>query len=144
MKIILYCQHVLGIGHLVRTVEILREFKEHDVVLVNGGLQLEYPLPGTVEEFRLPVLMMDPEFKGLQTQVPGVTVDEVKAERRRLLLKLFASTMPDVFMVELFPFGRRAFAFEILPILKGIHEGQFFGFGLVEFCRQRLYLAVEK
>ena len=125
MKIVQYCQHVLGIGHLVRTIEILRELKAHEIILINGGIPLEYPLPVNVEEFRLPVLMMDPEFKGLQSQEPGVSVDEIKAMRQRLLFDLFAGAKPDVFLVELFPFGRRQFAFEIVPILEEIRKGTF-------------------
>ena len=125
MKIIQYCQHVLGIGHLVRTIEILKELTEHEVVLVNGGIPLEYPLVGGIKEFRLPVLMMDPDFKGLLSPEPGVSIEEIKATRRRMLFELFASVKPDVFLVELFPFGRRQFAFEILPVLEEIQLGTF-------------------
>ena len=125
MKIIQYCQHVLGIGHLVRTIEILKELTEHEVVLVNGGIPLEYPLVGGIKEFRLPVLMMDPDFKGLLSPEPGVSIEEIKTQRRRMLFELFASVKPDVFLVELFPFGRRQFAFEILPVLEEIQHGTF-------------------
>ena len=38
MKIIQYCQHVLGIGHLFRSLEISRALSDHEVILVTGGL----------------------------------------------------------------------------------------------------------
>jgi predicted glycosyltransferase len=44
-------------------------------------------------------------------------------ERRRLLFHLFATEAPDLFIVELYPFGRKAFRFEIDPILEGIRCG---------------------
>ena len=120
MKIIHYCQHVLGIGHLVRTIEILKEFEGHDVILVNGGKPVELPLPAHVREFRLPVLMMDREFKGLFPLEPGMSLEETKVRRRHILFDLIANESPDLFILELFPFGRRAFSFEIVSALDGI------------------------
>ncbi len=38
MKILVYCQHVLGVGHFFRTLEICRALAGHDVVLVSGAL----------------------------------------------------------------------------------------------------------
>lgn len=122
MKIIQYCQHVLGIGHLVRTLEILKEFEGHDVILVNGGKPVEFPLPAHVREFRLPALMMDREFKGLFPLETGSSLEEVKARRQHILFELIANEKPDLFILELFPFGRRAFSFEIIPALKGIRD----------------------
>jgi predicted glycosyltransferase len=122
MKIIQYCQHVLGIGHLVRTLEILKAFEGHEVILVNGGAPVEFVLPAHVREFLLPVLMMDTQFKKLLPVENGESFEAVKAARQRRLFDLFAAERPDLFMVELFPFGRRAFAFEIEPVLRAIQE----------------------
>ena len=122
MKIIQYCQHVLGIGHLVRTLEILKALEGHEIILVNGGAPVEFPLPAHVREYRLPVLMMDARFKKLLPVESGVSVEAVKAERQKRLSDLFDSERPDLFLVELFPFGRRAFAFELEPVLRAIRE----------------------
>lgn len=123
MKIIQYCQHVLGIGHLVRTLEILKALEGHDVILVNGGAPVEFPLPAHVREFRLPVLMMDTQFKGLHPVESGESLESVKAARQKRLFDLFTAERPDLFIVELFPFGRRAFAFELEPVIKAIRKG---------------------
>jgi predicted glycosyltransferase len=123
MKIIQYCQHVLGVGHLVRTLEILKAFKGHEVILVNGGAPVEFPLPGHVREFRLPAMMMDTQFKKLLPVENGLSLNAVKAARKERLFDLFDAERPDLFIVELFPFGRRAFTFEIEPVLRAIHEG---------------------
>ena len=53
MKILLYCQHVLGIGHLFRTLEIARALKEHHVTLVLGGPRASTSLPNHVRVVQL-------------------------------------------------------------------------------------------
>jgi predicted glycosyltransferase len=51
-------------------------------------------------------------------------VAQVKQERKQLLFQLFQAESPDWFIVELYPFGRKAFRFEINPILEGIRCGE--------------------
>ena len=123
MKIVFYCQHVLGIGHFFRTREICEKLKEHDVILVSGGDRPDIPLPGHVREFRLPGLMMDEDFKNMFSTEKGKRIDVVKEERQRMLFRLFEETSPDVFIIEFYPFGRKAFRFELDPILESIHDG---------------------
>jgi predicted glycosyltransferase len=45
-------------------------------------------------------------------------LEETKALRRSLLLRAFADLQPDVIVTELFPFGRKHFRFELLPLLE--------------------------
>lgn len=120
MKIVVYCQHVLGIGHLFRTVEICKAMTGHDVILVTGGRRIEKSLPAHVREFRLPQLQMDAEFKGLHSTDPHVTLERLKEKRQLRFLSFFKKEAPDIFMVELYPFGRKAFRFELDPVLEGI------------------------
>ena len=123
MRILQYCQHVLGIGHFFRTLEICRALSDHEVVLVTGGARIDINLPGHIQEVSLPSLLMDKEFKNLLTGEKKNSVPEIKQERRRALFKLYKETAPDLFMIELYPFGRGAFSFEIDPVLKGIRYG---------------------
>ncbi len=122
MKIIVYCQHVLGIGHFFRTLEICRQLQSHDVVLVTGGDRPGIDLPDHVREVRLPGLMMDADFSQLFTTEAGKSIDAVKSERQDRLMRLFDDLSPDVFLIELYPFGRKAFRFELDPILEGIRN----------------------
>ena len=115
MKIIQYCQHVLGVGHLFRSLEISRALSDHQVILVTGGPPVETDLPEHVREFRLPDLQMDHNFQGLFSTDKNLTVDQVKELRQKQLLGLFESERPDLFLVELYPFGRKAFRFELDP-----------------------------
>jgi len=120
MKIIQYCQHVLGIGHLFRSLEICRALGGHDVIMVTGGPQVDSDLPGHVRQVRLPDLQMNREFKGLYSSQKNTTLDQVKEQRQNRLFELFKKEEPDVFLVELYPFGRKAFRFELDPVLQAI------------------------
>jgi predicted glycosyltransferase len=120
LKIIYYCQHVLGLGHFFRALEICRALEGHEVLLVSGGPRLQTALPGHLRLVRLPALRMNREFQGLGGESP---LAEIKSERRRQLTALFAREAPELFLVELYPFGRKAFRFELDPVLEGIRRG---------------------
>ncbi|MBW2411682.1 MAG: glycosyl transferase [Deltaproteobacteria bacterium] len=123
MKIAVYCQHVLGIGHLFRAIEICKALAGHDVILITGGPRIEKTLPDHIREFRLPALQMDHEFKGLYGTDPHVTLERLKERRQSLLLSFFKEETPDIFIVELYPFGRKAFRYELDPVLEAIRTG---------------------
>jgi predicted glycosyltransferase len=90
------------------------------LALVSGGPAVETALPDNVQEVRLPGLMMDNHFKQLFTTSKEKSVDQIKSDRQKMLFDLFEKASPDIFIVELYPFGRKAFRFELDPILKGI------------------------
>ena len=120
MKIIHYCQHVLGIGHLFRSLEIAKALNRHQLILVTGGPSLKADLPPHVTEYKLPGLRMDSEFTELSPAQGHISLPEVQKRRRRLLSSLFKKTAPDLFLVELYPFGRKRFSFELLPLFETI------------------------
>ena len=122
MKIIQYCQNVLGVGHLFRGLEICRALSWHEVILVTGGPPVETTLPSHVRQFCLPILQMDTAFKGLISTEKDMALDQIKKVRKQKLLALFKEEKPDLFLVELFPFGRRAFRFELDPVVKWLRK----------------------
>jgi predicted glycosyltransferase len=124
MKIFFYCQHVLGIGHLFRSLEICKALSGHAVVLITGGPQITINLPKHVRTFHLPQLQMDCGFTGLLSSDQQLSVDQVKEQRKQALLALFEREKPDVFLVELYPFGRKAFRFELDPVLEAISDNK--------------------
>jgi len=123
MKIIFYCQHVLGIGHFFRSIELCRALHRHEVILVTGGPGFEASLPGHVREVRLPALEMDREFKDLRAAA-GADLDTVRQQRRERLWALVDTESPELFLTELYPFGRKAFRFEIDPVLEAVADGR--------------------
>ncbi|WP_022666055.1 glycosyltransferase family protein [Desulfospira joergensenii] len=127
MKILIYCQHVLGVGHFFRTLELARAMEGFQVILVTGGGQVDVPLPNHIRQVRLEGLMMDRNFSGLHCVNPAKDLEEVKQERKGQLLGLMKKEDPDLLLIELFPFGRRAFRFELIPMLeyvKSLPEGR--------------------
>lgn len=124
MKIIIYCQHVLGVGHFFRTLEIAGAMESFDVILVTGGGRIPVTLPGHVRQVSLPGLMMDEHFTRLHSVDPLKSVEAVKQERQKLLLDLVKNENPDLFFIELYPFGRRAFRFELIPVLDHIRDNR--------------------
>ena len=123
MKIIFYCQYVWGMGHLVRSLEFARALAGHDVTLIAGGQKVDIDLPDHVQLVRLPVLYMDEKFTRLISGEPGQSVEQVQHARKKALYELFEEIKPDFLVVELYPFGRSIFAFELEPLLEDIRRG---------------------
>jgi predicted glycosyltransferase len=126
LKIAFYCQHVLGIGHFFRVLELCRALLvKHDVLLITGGEGVAVDLPEGLRSFELPALMMDADFKGLHAAGAHITadVDAIKNRRRRQLMDLMRRERPDLLLIELYPFGRKAFRFELEPVLSAIQSG---------------------
>ena len=125
MNIIFYCQYVWGMGHLVRSLEFARALADHDVTLIAGGQEVEMDLPDHVRLVRLPVLYMNENFTRLISGDSDQRVDEVQDERQRIIYSLFEEKRPDLFIVELYPFGRSIFGTELEPLLQHIREVKF-------------------
>jgi len=122
MKILFYCQHVLGIGHYFRSLAICEALSACEVSLALGGPDVDLPLPGHVSPFRLPGLRMDGQFSRLTPVERGRGLDEVKERRRAALLRHFHDFAPDAVVLELYPFGRKAFRFELDPLLAAARQ----------------------
>ena len=122
MKIVFYCQHVLGIGHLFRTLEICKALRGHRVILVTGGPQIDTKFPKHVTVIQLPELQMGQEFKGLFSSDQTASLDQIKKKRQTKLQAIIEKHTPDLFLSELYPFGRKAFRFELDPVLETIRN----------------------
>jgi predicted glycosyltransferase len=112
-------------GHLFRSLELARALAGHEVVLAAGGREVDLELPGHVALVRLPGLYMDEQFTTLIPEDAGKTIEDVQRHRKKILFSLFEKHRPEVFIIELYPFGRTLFGFELLPLLEGIRKGRF-------------------
>jgi predicted glycosyltransferase len=117
--LLFYCQHSLGMGHLVRSLALAASLAERfRVVLLNGGkLPKGLAVPKGVEVVNLPPLGLDTEGR-LVSRDGRRTAERAKELRRALIIKTYRSLRPGVVLVELFPFGRKKFAGELLPLLE--------------------------
>jgi predicted glycosyltransferase len=122
-SLLFYCQHALGLGHLVRSLTLAESLAEQfDVLLLNGG---RFPdgtrVPSGVRVVNLPPLGHDAQFQ-LISHDPAWSVEEAMRERPRIILDTLATTEPAVVLIELYPFGRKKFEFELLPLLDAVHS----------------------
>jgi predicted glycosyltransferase len=121
VKVLIYVQHLLGIGHLARVSRIATAMSEAqiDVTVVSGGLPIAgFPAAG-IKLIQLPAIRArDTAFSELVDAEGNAVNDAFKALRRDNLLAAFETARPDVLIIEAFPFGRRQMRFELMPLLE--------------------------
>lgn len=123
MKVSYYCQHVLGIGHFHRSMEICRAIaRQHPTTLILGGPQVAVDHPD-LQVLRLPGLQMDSTFNNMVPCDTDLSLDAVQAARKEQIFAHFRDNRPDIFITELYPFGRKGFRFELDPLLEAITNG---------------------
>jgi predicted glycosyltransferase len=116
--LLLYSQHSLGLGHAVRSFALAAALVKHFRVVVACGGELPDSLspPDDVELVVLPALGASRD--GRLVSRGRFSLDAARRRRRRLLLDTFRTLSPRVLVIELFPFGRRKFADELVPLLE--------------------------
>jgi len=119
-RIALYVQHLLGIGHLRRAAALARSLADAgaEVLVLSGGVKVADVAFGGARVLQLPpCLAADSVFSALLDADGRVIDSDWKDRRRELLLKETAAFKPDALVIEMYPFGRRQFRFELLPLL---------------------------
>ncbi|HFQ15665.1 MAG TPA: glycosyl transferase [Rhodobacteraceae bacterium] len=117
--ILFYVQHLLGIGHVKRAAALARGMGEAglDVHVAFGGMPVALAGFGAVQVHQLPpVRAADSGFSGLVDENDQPITPKWQEHRRRALLQLHDRVRPQLVLVEHFPFGRRKFRFELLPL----------------------------
>ena len=117
-KILFYCQYHLGMGHLVRSIEVMRSLAaEFQICFVKGGTEVEgLNLPANIEVVTLPSLLS--ENRQLKVADLSQNLEEVKRQRTTTLLNVFDEFQPDCLMIEGYPFKKYQFEFESIPLLE--------------------------
>ena len=121
--VMIYVQHLLGIGHLMRARLIAEALADAGCVvhLVTGGMPIGGRMPRGVRSVQLPpIRVSDASFMPLRDGDYVPIDDAYRAARRDLLLATFADVAPRAVIFETFPFGRRSLRFELLPLLERI------------------------
>jgi predicted glycosyltransferase len=120
--LLFYCQHSVGLGHLMRSYALCDRLAERfRVVLIAGG-QLPDGIapPDGVEIVALPPLGLNGD--GFGSADPRYTTERAWDIRLHRILTTLRDVRPKVVLVELFPFGRAKFAREIVPLLGAAHS----------------------
>lgn len=119
-KVMFYCQHILGMGHLIRSVEIVKGLiPDFQICFINGGKVIdEFKFPREIEVINIPAVQTDSDFNELRPVDEHLTISEVEEKRKNILLATCDRFKPDILIIELYPFGRRRFSFELIPLVE--------------------------
>ena len=124
--VLFYVQHLLGIGHLQRALRIAEALAQNGIVvtLVSGGAPVTLPRDSSIRFVQLtPVRARDARFELVDNA--GRPIDNaLRQGRRAALLAAFAAARPNTVILEGFPFARRAFRFELEPLIAAIRTAQ--------------------
>src|ERR1700719_5199110 len=121
-SVLLYVQHLLGIGHLRRSLRIAEALVREGirVTLISGGEPLSSLACTSAERIIQlpPIRALDAGFKALVDESGRPIGDELRTKRRLALLAACRDEQPDDLLIEAFPFGRRAFRFELDALIE--------------------------
>jgi predicted glycosyltransferase len=119
-SLLFYVQHLLGIGHLRRALRLVESLVQERfrVTLVSGGEPLPALAATTADLVQLPPIhIRGSDFRDLVDAGGRPVDDALRAARRARMLDAFDRVRPNAVMIEAFPFGRRAFRFELDPLI---------------------------
>lgn len=118
-KILFYCQHSLGVGHLARARALADALaKDFQITLLNGGrFPKKMRVSNEIKIINLPPLAFDEKMR-LVSCDKRRSVERAKDLRKKIILDTYDELKPEIVLVELFPFGRKKFADELLPLLE--------------------------
>lgn len=120
--VLIWVQHLLGTGHTVRAAAIGRALAARgaDVTMVLGAVPPStLDLAGIATIQLTPVAASDATFSTLVT-ADGRPYAHVLPERHAQLAATVERVRPAAILTETFPFGRRPFAGELMPILEAL------------------------
>jgi predicted glycosyltransferase len=114
-----YCQHSLGLGHLSRSFALCKALaRSFDVVLLCGGkLPALIKPPAGIQVISLPPIGAAIDGR-LISHDHRFSLEYASTLRRRTILNTFRSLRPEAIVIEFFPFGKKRFTDELVPLLE--------------------------
>jgi len=119
-RVLFHVQYLLGIGHLQRSLRIAEALVEAGiaVTLVQGGPAVpEVSRARGIDIVQLPPIRARDATFALVDDSGNPVDDALRAARRTALLAALAAAKPDAVVIEGYPFARRAFRFELDPLI---------------------------
>lgn len=125
--VVFYIQHLLGMGHVHRTAALAEAVAQAgksldvQVVVISGGINDMQPMVPHCRVEQLPAVGINGKDFNDQRDPEGQPLtDEYRTARKRRLIALIKTIRPAALVLELYPFGRRGFKFELEPLLEEI------------------------
>lgn len=119
--VLFYVQHLLGVGHVKRAASIVRAMQNYNVpvTIILGGEAVPHADFGGADVRYLPSARAEDEtFKILLDENNNPIDDQWRDARKAQLLEIADEIEPEILFIELYPFGRRQFRFELIPLLE--------------------------
>lgn len=119
-RIILYSQHLVGLGHHFRNLQIARAIaRNHDVHFVNGGRPIpDFKMPESIRLIQLMPMPISLTPEGLTSEGGEQDIQETFEKRPLELTEAVTNIQPDVVMIEHFPFAQWKLRPEIQYLLE--------------------------
>jgi predicted glycosyltransferase len=124
-RVLFHVQYLLGIGHLQRSLRIAEALTARGiaVTLAQGGPPVpEVARARGIDIVQLPPIRARDATFALVDDAGNPIDDALRAARRDRLLAIFAELRPDAVVIEGYPFARRAFRFELDPLIAAARE----------------------
>lgn len=116
LRILVYAQHLSGVGHYVRSLEIARKLSiQHTVYLTQGGREVPRANIDNVHILELPQIRRTPN--GLAPVNGRQDIDQVMASRKQVLQETVIALHLDVIVIEHYPFSKWELGEEIDELL---------------------------
>jgi predicted glycosyltransferase len=119
-RVLFHVQYLLGIGHLQRSLRIAEALLDAGVAvtMAQGGPPVpEIARASGIDIVQLPPIRARDATFALSDEAGAPVTDALRGARRATLLAAVAAARPDAVVIEGFPFARRAFRFELDPLI---------------------------
>lgn len=120
-RVTILVTHLLGTGHLSRAITLARACQSGGLAtqLISGGMPVPHFDASGIDMLQLPPVRTDGAgFTNLLDRDGNRASATLLAERTRLIIDALQERKPDVFITELFPFGRRSLLAEFEAALQ--------------------------
>jgi predicted glycosyltransferase len=122
-KLLIHCQYVYGIGHLVRTLELARGLSEYfEVSVISGGESVKnYEIPKTINFIQLPAIYKEEDSPFLTPINKSTSIEQCFKDRKKIINFNIEQIKPEILITEHFPFGL-LFENEVIDLIKEVKK----------------------
>jgi predicted glycosyltransferase len=121
--VLIHCQYVYGIGHLVRATELAQGLStSFTVYLLNGGEEVpNFDIPKEVNYIQLPAIYKEEAANYLSPVDSSQSIEACFESRKKEINEIVEKIEPDFLITEHFPFGL-LFETEVLRLISKVKE----------------------
>ena len=106
-KVIIHCQYVYGLGHLIRSLNLAKGLAKHfEVYFLNGGEAIKnFNIDESINFIQLPAIYKKEDSTSLLSVSDNLSLPLCLELRNQVIRKTVQMVKPDVIITEHFPFG---------------------------------------